>query len=251
MNSPLQFDNIIIFGDIHGDWRELIKFSKKYDIVNSLFLICGDFGIGFQKNHSKELKTLTYYNDHLRSRKNYVKAIRGNHDNPFYYEENLTVGNIELISDYTTKVFNKIKFLFVGGAISVDRKPNRNITDMFGKYHKGRTQGRDYWEEEQVIYEPETVKKIENVDVVISHSAPDFCYPQHKQNIEKWIQFDNQLIDDIKEERDILSNVYEILKEKNNIKYWFYGHFHTNWNERIDGTDFILLDVDNHYELKI
>lgn len=246
----IKTENIIIFGDIHGSFKSIINFAKKFDIRDSVFISTGDFGVGFQQNEETEIKMLKYYNNSFSNRNNNIYAVRGNHDNPYYYEKNLKVGHIELIPDYTVLNINNFNFLFIGGAISVDRKPNYNMRDTYGKPHKGRIIGKNYWENEGVIFTPDKLESLRNIDFVITHDAPSFCYPQQYGGIDKWIKTDTTLLNDVHNERQILTDIFKILKKNNNIKKWFYGHFHDTHKEIIYDTEFVLLNIDEFFEIK-
>lgn len=247
-----KFENIIIFGDIHGNINEIINLYKKYDLYNSLFIVSGDFGVGFCKNEHKEMRRLDYFNISLKTRNNYIFAIRGNHDNPKYFN-NTDYGNIKLIEDYATLNINNLNFLFIGGAISIDRKPNHYIIDNNNpKYsYKGRKLNVNYWANENVVFKPEKLNFNFNIDVVITHSAPSFCFPYSKENLKTWMLCDNELDQDINKEREILNNIYNILSEKNKIKFWFYGHYHKSYEMDKNKTKFILLDVNEYKEIRI
>jgi predicted phosphodiesterase len=246
----IKADNIIVFGDIHGSFKNIIKFYKKYDIRNSVFISVGDFGVGFEKDKESEVKMLKYYNNSFSNKNNFIFAVRGNHDNPFYYNINLKVGHIELIPDYNVLNINGYNFLFIGGAISVDRKPNPYMRDMYGKIYKGRIINKNYWENEAVVFKPEILETLKNIDFVITHTAPSFCYPQQYGGIEKWLKTDSTLLNDIHNERIVMTDIFNILKKNNNIKKWFYGHYHDTYKEIVYGTEFVLLNIDEFFEIK-
>ena len=49
---------------------------------------------------------------------------------------------------------------------------------------------------------------------------------------------------DIDNERKVLDNVYNKLKEDNHIlSHWFYGHYHYHNLEYINDTKFVMLDM--------
>lgn len=245
------FDNIIIFGDLHQSWIDIISFSKKFDIKNSAFIGVGDFGVGFEKDEFHEIKRLNYFNNSFIANNNHIFTCRGNHDNPIYFKEHKKIGNIEFMPDYSTLTLNGINFLFIGGAISVDRKANPNFKNSSGRnYHQGRVAGVDYWPDEAVVFDKEKINNLPlNIDVVVSHTAPDFCNPQQYSGLDVWLEYDNNLMNDIIEERQTMTSIYNMLKIHNhNLKFWYYGHFHHNYKEVIDDTTFVLVDKNNFIE---
>ena len=90
--------------------------------------------------------------------------MRGNHDNPNIWINNtFKYSNIKLIQDYETKIFNNKKYLFVGGAISVDRKQ--------------RKEGIDYWNNEKFILDEDKLNTFSDIDIVITHTCPEYAPP--------------------------------------------------------------------------
>lgn len=240
------FDNIVIFGDIHGDLEDITTHAKKFDIRNSAYVGVGDFGVGFCGNEQKERNWLEYHNDIFKGRGNVIYTIRGNHDNPMYFDGNHNLSNIIFLSDYTVMPINEYNFLFIGGAISVDRKPNPTLN------HKGRRVGRSYWSDEGVVYDPEKINSItENVNVVVTHSAPNFCHPSDYSNLNSWLKFDDELLADVTAERESLNSIYEqLLSNGHSIEKWFYGHFHNTYSSIIENTTFKLLDKNTFIEFR-
>jgi predicted phosphodiesterase len=236
--------NIIFVGDIHGDFNVILKYIKIYDLRNCFFYVCGDFGVGFD-SENKELKKFKYFSNALKSRNNKLVAIRGNHDDPKYFNNNFNVGNIECIPDYTILNINNIKILGIGGSISIDRSPNRYYN------WDGRKVNVNYWSDEKTnLLNDNQLNSINNVDVIVSHDSPTFCYPQTKSGIINWLTCDLTLDNDVSENRNKLKIIYDNLKTHNKIKYWFYGHYHEYNNQNIDDTNFILLDCDMFWDLR-
>ena len=98
---------------------------------------------------------------------------------------------------------------------------------------------KSYWPDEPVIYRP---KVEEHIDIICSHSAPSFCYPNDKGGIVKdFAAYDSELLNDIDNERAVLDRVYE--DYKNEVTHWYYGHFHQSWHSAIDGILYQMLDI--------
>ena len=65
-----------------------------------------------------------------------------------------------------------------------------------------------------------------------------------KNGIETWLKNDNNLSEDVDNERKIMDKVYNKLKEdKHILKYWFYGHYHFHNIDYIEQTKFVMLDM--------
>ena len=61
--------------------------------------------------------------------------------------------------------------------------------------------------------------------------------------------YDPTLLEDLTNERQALAIAYETLKEKNKIKKWFYGHFHTTEKTEHEDTIFHVLGINYIYQL--
>ncbi len=80
-----QVKGIVVSGDIHGDITPLVyKFCVQYGMTDTLIIVAGDCGFGFESPG--------YYEDiykrcreKLSKANNWLVFIRGNHDNPAYF----------------------------------------------------------------------------------------------------------------------------------------------------------------------
>ena len=111
--------NTILVGDLHGNFWAIASFIRRYGIFKSLFIQVGDFGLGFDRYDESNLR---HIDEALEDSQNKVIVIRGNHDDPSYwFEKKLDLKNIWFIPDYTKLNINGENFLFVGGAVSIDK----------------------------------------------------------------------------------------------------------------------------------
>lgn len=258
---PNKFDGVIVCGDIHGDFMPLVfKVNDQYKIENSLIIVAGDSGVGF---HEDGYYTTIFKkaSKRLKEKNNIILLMRGNHDDPdkwndyepfkeFWQDSD---SNIRLIKDYTTVTAhtdrNSHNILCVGGAISIDRKPSEFITGRDGRPWPGRTIGKNYWPGEPFVYDESKVENLVAITDVITHSAPDFCEPIIKNNLEKWMMSDPELKEDCDNERQNHTNLYTKLKEKNVVRTWHYAHFHFFNRTYVDNTLFRLCDIMELVEL--
>ncbi len=249
------FENVVVCGDIHEDFMPLVsKINEQYQINNSLIIVAGDVGIGFNKD-GYYIQMFKKVSARLEKKNNTLLFIRGNHDDPdkwmdykpfkdFWQESD---SNIRLVKDYTVieaKTDRKQhNILCVGGAISIDRKPSNLITMSNGRPWPGRNEGKNYWSKEAFVYDESKIENLVGITDVITHSAPDFCAPTTKSGIEKWILSDNELENDCNKERREHTLLYNKLKEKNKIDKYIYGHFHFSNNFYFEDTLFKLCDI--------
>lgn len=223
-------------GDWHGRWNDAVREIKRIDLSDVLLIQVGDFGAGFDRP-SKFEGAMRMLDQTLSGRNIRLLAIRGNHDDPSYFDGR-QYGNVRLLRDYTTVlVSGGRRVLCVGGAVSVDRLPNPDVRDYRGSSWKGRRPGSNYWPDE-----PFRLEHVEegSADCVVTHSAPAFCFPLHKVGIEKWCRHDPQLERDIRKERAGLAALADQLGP--GVSEWRYGHFHSSSTQVIGTTRYRCLD---------
>lgn len=254
-NGVLEIDDSIVdiycSGDIHGCWFATTDKIKQYDIHNSLIIICGDCGFGFER--------LGYYKDIvfpkitkvLRKYNCRIIYLAGNHDDPSYFNgKTIRTKYIIAVPNYTVIKCCGKNILCVSGGISIDREYRKardfKRLEQYAYYHKCSIEkaktlmSLSYWENESVKYQ----KKVnERIDIICSHSAPDFCYPFDKGDIVmRFAEYDDKLLDDITKERTILSKIYDDYSDT--LTHWYYGHFHQSHTCRMNNVVFKLLDIE-------
>ena len=240
--------NIVVSGDIHGDIAALVfKCCVQYGMTDTLIIVAGDCGFGFQKSGYYE----NLYNrcrDKLSKSNNWLLFIRGNHDNPAYFNSQpIKHQRWMTLQDYSiVKACNRT-ILCVGGATSIDR-----IFRMMSKQYHLPTPDDPlmpnvYWPNELPSFNKSRLETIDNqfaVDTVITHTSPSFCELSSHFGLEDWAMHDKDLMDDVKYERQVMDDIYHFLYTKNHpLRYWYYGHFHESWHAQIDDVMFHMLDI--------
>jgi predicted phosphodiesterase len=240
---------ILCLGDIHGNFNFLKHQIQTKKITDCTIIQVGDFGIGFTYKENDE-QTLNSLNDFLKDVNITMLAIRGNHDNPSFFNGDYDLSNLKLLPDYTTLNLEGHNFLFVGGAVSVDRTERIKENSSNIKYGSRK---RCYWDKEIFEYNRDITKNLIDIDVVITHTAPDWCYPNNKLGfgkfVEDWAKYDSGLIGDLAFERNQMTNLFLDLYENNKVKDHFYGHFHKSKFETHNGVNHRLLDINEFYHL--
>lgn len=213
---------ILILGDIHGQFGRLKEQIERLDLKNCYMLQVGDLGIGFQHPAKGEMHGIKKLNTLFKSRDIHFMSIRGNHDDPEYFNglSKVKLSHFKLLPDYYTKVLNGERFLFVGGAVSIDRVY--------------RIPGRSYWSNEIFNYDP---SRVINCDVLVTHSAPTWCGPLDKTSLSSWIEKDKTLWDECFKERCEHDKLLSQCKAKKH----YCGHFHVStWADNGNCTSRIL-----------
>ena len=190
----------------------------------------------------------------MREANNWIVFVRGNHDNPAYFDgKTIAYQRFMAIPDYSVVKANGHTALCVGGAISIDRQYrisawNRNVMNQLQFGHsmndKDPLAPNYYWKDEMPVFNEELLTQIlaENaIDTVITHTAPSFCEMKSKAGISSCADLD--------QERSIMDDIYSKVKSSP-VTHWCYGHFHQSWHADIDGILFKMLDIMELFEIR-
>lgn len=233
------YKNLLICGDVHGDENVIPNFIRDRNLDTCAVFQAGDYGIGFETEHREE-RWLKYQNERMKNSDSDLFVIRGNHDDPKYFDGNTKMSNITLLKDYTVVNINGWNVLGVGGAVSVDRTDR---TSWWWHQAKKTKSMNDWWVGEVVDFQEEILNELRDIDIIVTHSAPTFCPPLTKGNIKHWLAKDEELDTDISVERYLLTRMYGILKQNNDISEWYYGHFHIGSKSYDEKTTFTALNI--------
>ena len=215
---------IFYVGDHHGSWGQLFSVIDRLKIKNCYIISVGDSGIGFRAK-KEQLSDIKILNKQFKKLDIIFMSIRGNHDDPSYYTGNdrIKLSNFELIEDYTVMEHNSKSIQCIGGAISIDRT--------------GRKEGISYWVDESVVFVKD---KLQKVDILVTHTAPNWCFPQQfNEMVYGWAREDAYLLEDLTDERAVVGEIFKICQPSLHL----YGHFHSSWNEEINGCMHRLLNI--------
>jgi calcineurin-like phosphoesterase family protein len=90
---------------------------------DTLVIVAGDCGFGFERKGYYE-NIVKRNTKRVNESNNWFLFIRGNHDNPAYFDgKTFRHKRFTCIPDYSVVKANGHTILCVGGAISVDRQP--------------------------------------------------------------------------------------------------------------------------------
>ncbi|MBP5723650.1 MAG: metallophosphoesterase [Bacteroidales bacterium] len=264
--------NFYVTGDIHGNFNDLLSMLKRYNMTDTSVLVAGDCGFGFvsvegDKFACSKLKKYCEKNNVT------VYFMRGNHDNPKYFQEGFSVGKRLLcIPDYTVVHSEPHGFnvVCVGGATSIDRSYRKEVYQKnllwYMRYHNGNEQEaleevfQNYWEDEAPVYDEQALNEIYDsgirIGCVVTHTCPSFCEPVTKDGLDYWIKKDVDLEAVLDAERETMDKLSSWLwKHDSKPKKWLYGHFHYHNYCCLNDVEYIMLDMSRNgtcdfYELR-
>ena len=176
--------SIVASGDIHGDFIQLVfKLCVQYQMKDTILIVAGDCGFGFEKKESYE-NMVKHNVKRMKESKNCIVFIRGNHDNPAYFDGyTFKYKRFIAIPDYTILQARSHTVLCVGGGISIDRqyrlqawekKQVRSVSES----STDKLARNVYWSTEAPVFDKEkmvTISAKYTVDAAITHTAPSFC----------------------------------------------------------------------------
>ena len=227
---------IAFIGDIHDWWVEAYRSMKDKGLSDCAVFHAGDLGAGFELP-KKEMRRLKNLNDLLGGIGVTMYGVRGNHDDPNWYDGRIDMPNLKLLPDYSVVELGLRKVMVVGGAVSVDR--------LSRKAYVNRDDGRSrvgWYPGEWPVYDEARIDAAGKVDAVVSHTAPDFCEPLKKDGIMNFLGKDRGLLEDVQLERSIMTRIYDRVVSHGRPDLWAYGHFHMNHISYLQGTKFVALD---------
>lgn len=240
--------SIVVSSDIHGDFTQLVyKCCVQYGITDTLIIVAGDCGFGFSKKSFYD-SIYEKCRDKLSKANNWIVFVRGNHENPVYFEKGVVRHKRWMaVPDYSVIKACGHTILCVGGAISIDRRVRMMSKHWHPIVMDEPLAPNVYWPDEQPKFDIAKLDEIDKctaIDTVITHTSPSFCELSSHFALEDWAMHDKNLMDDVKHERKVMDDLYNYLYTKNHpLHYWFYGHFHESWHAKIDDVVFNLLDI--------
>jgi predicted phosphodiesterase len=245
---------LMFLGDIHGSFNVINQYVKLYGIKDSHIIQVGDFGVGF-KTVEKETRMLEMFHDILVKNNVHVWAIRGNHDyKPHFDNDPFGFTNIHLIPDYTVLELVGKRILCIGGAISVDRKYRYTKAQRAGNFDNQTLGVESWWPDELFTLDRNKLGEFRDIDIVVTHTAPDYCFPDNKFGVGSFVEGiirdigDTELKTDLLVERNQVTDAFTILRMNNNITHHYYGHFHKSDTLEMYGIKHRLLNVNELWE---
>jgi DNA repair exonuclease SbcCD nuclease subunit len=195
------------------------------------------------------------YNPLLQKNNVHIWAIRGNHDyKPHFDNDPFQLSNIHLVPDYTVLELCDKRILCIGGAVSVDRKWRYTFKQKLGIFENQTLGKESWWHDEVFVLDRDKLSEMRNIDIVVTHTAPHYCEPDNTFGFGPFVESivretaDNELKADLLDERQSMTEAFNILKLNNNITHAYYGHFHKSDVMNFDGIKHRLLNINELWE---
>lgn len=250
-------DPVYFCGDLHGNFHWLKPYILQKNLSDCSIVFCGDIGLGFKplETWHKWVHGLGLTGE-LRKRQIDCYFIRGNHDDPSWFDDHtLVTRHFKAVSDYSVLSSPTHNILCVGGGISIDRNyrmEQQNIAlHQYALYHPNSTRDEAmasiqqiYWPTEPPIYDECAIDNLtKQIDIVCSHVAP-IQFPPFTQLDKYWFRQDPKLEQDCAYERQIMSKVLERLRHNQHpVENWIYGHYHFSDTGVADNVKYHLLNM--------
>ena len=223
---PNNYKDIYVIGDIHGEFKELAwTLIEKYHISDSVVVIAGDCGFGFEKPGYYEDLYFGKLEKRLKSKNILILCLRGNHDDPDYFngERRIDWEFLKCIPDYSEIHFKDKSFLCIGGAVSVDQ--DWRITENSIQKRMGSSK-RVWWENEIPIELGDSaIQRLPgHIYSVITHECPISFLPVLARGIGGVNTED--IFESVLESREYLEKILWRTKPTR----WYYGHHHKTYS---------------------
>lgn len=231
-------ERLLLFcGDIHGSLKKIIwKLSIQLGLSNVSLVIAGDFGAGF--GSPKALDVLyDSVKDRLEKYNINIYAIRGNHDDPSYFDGNHDYPRLKLLEDHKIYEIEGKRIYTIGGAHSIDQDWRIEANQLEENYGSSK---RYWWPNEHIVEKMEGLPS--NVDIIISHESPLSFKPVTVREIDN----NYSLWEKIVKSRKYLDHV---LKEVR-TDWWIHGHYHTSTSGNYGSVKYRGLDIEEIFEIR-
>ena len=215
---------IYVTGDMHGG-IDIHKMStkrfpeQKTMTKNDYVIVCGDFGLVWDKPGDKYYNEQQYWIKWLNSKPFTTLFVDGNHEN---FDILNTIPEVEMFGDVVGKVSDSIYHLKRGRVYTIDGKKIFTMGGAYSHDKEYRVENVSWWVQE-VPNQAERYMAMDNlaehnfeIDYIISHCAG-------KETIEKISEYIDY---------DEYTKFFDIIDKKTTYKHWYFGHYHED--ETID-----------------
>jgi len=199
--------------------------KKTLSYENSLIVVSGNSGIGLKKRAFYE-ELFTHLEKILAANNCYLFFVRGNNDDPSYFENRLIdFEHIKTIPDYSVIVLKTYNCLCIGGSVSIDKEWKLSQENTFGK--------KCFWENESPLLDEAKLDEILDsfkISCVITSTSPSFAPPSTNLfRNSKWFDNNAEMVQEFSKERKVMDAIYAKFVDRDSKPFlWLYGRFKLN-----------------------
>lgn len=214
-----------LLGDHHCNYDDLIRALLRRGLRNCRLVHVGDGEEGYA--HSWDHETPEQLDNAFASLDIEYLSIRGNHANPHVFDGSVNLPNFQLLPDYTRLELDGQTWLFVGGAISINRLD--------------RESGKTWWIEEEMVLD-ET--RAQPADVLVTHTGPSWLAPPGNAMVDYYAAAEaaigtTTLKRELHDEALRLDRLFKLVRPRQ----WYIGHHHHSATHHHDECTIRQLDV--------
>jgi hypothetical protein len=206
-----------LLGDHHTNYDDLLRAMLRNGWKDARIIHVGDGEEGYPDHWDEE--TVERLDKGFASLGIEYLSIRGNHANPHVFDGSVLLPNFKLLPDYSRLEIDGESWLFVGGAVSINRLE--------------REAGKTWWIEEEMVLREDLAKP---ADVLVTHVGPSWLSPPPNQLVEFYIRGEealgcSSLRKELLDEQLRHDRLFELVRPR----YWYYGHYHHRADHQHEG----------------
>lgn len=224
-----------ILGDHHSDHDDLIRALLRRGLRGCRIVHVGDGEEGYPAAWDGD--TAERLDNAFASLDIEYISICGNHSNPHVFDGSVDLPNFKLIPDYSRLEIEGETWLFVGGAVSVNRLD--------------REPGKTWWIGEEMILD-ET--RAQPADVLVTHTGPSWLAPPRSDLVEYYAAAEaaigtTTLRRELLDEAARHDRLFELVRPRR----WYFGHHHhsaTHYHDECTIRQLGLAELVRHHPVK-
>jgi len=214
-----------LLGDHHSNYDDLIRALLRRGLRGCRIIHVGDGEEGYPDSWDED--TPEQLDNAFASLEIEYLSIRGNHSNPHVFDGSIMLPNFRLLPDYARLEIAGETWLFVGGAISIDRL--------------NRIAGETWWPEEEMIL---AEARAQPADVLVTHTGPSWNLPPRSDMVDYYAAAEaaigtTTLRRELRDEAARHDRLFELARPR----IWYHGHLHHSATHQVDGCTIRQLDL--------
>ncbi|MCU0750384.1 MAG: hypothetical protein MUF13_12640 [Akkermansiaceae bacterium] len=209
--------NTYLLGDHHTNYDQLLQALLRNGWRDARIIHVGDGEEGYPGKWDDE--TAQRLDKGFSALGIEYLSIRGNHSNPHVFDGSILLPNFKLLPDYSRLEINGESWLFVGGAVSINRIE--------------RELGKTWWVEEDMVLREDLAHP---ADVLVTHAGPSWLCPPTNLMVEAFIRSEeaigcNSLRQELADEQVRHDRLFDLVKPR----HWYFGHYHHRADHQHEG----------------